>query len=68
MANAPTISLLAPTVKVVLIEDATIPVDNIAYARPTDGNFYRVFFKTGGYIDLRITPDAFASALAGAAF
>ncbi|QWY82794.1 hypothetical protein PP641_gp054 [Arthrobacter phage SilentRX] len=68
MAQTPTITLLEPSVKVILIEDITIPVENIAYARPTDGGFYKVFFKTGGHVDLRVTADAFASALAGAPF
>lgn len=79
-----TIQLLKPAVSVILVEDHTIPVDNIAWAGPiyvtsADVAFrvrqenttlvYRVRFKTGGHVDLRtVTADGFASLLAGAAF
>ena len=67
-------STLNPTVTVVLIDDITIPTDNIAYARPVnDGDTrtpggYRVVLRSGGHVDLSITADGFASLLAGAAF
>lgn len=69
-------TLIEPTVSVILVNDITIPVDNVAYARPVkiaegtnEAWAYRVFLKTGGHVDLaNVSADGFASLLAGAAF
>lgn len=80
----PSITLITPTVAIILVDGITIPTSNIAWAGPVDVRengqayfapddqttpAYRVRLISGGHVDLpNVTADGFASILAGAAF